>query len=140
MEPTSTTHPLAHGQQLAITTDAQGSVLHLLAADGETTSLTIVITSNGPMLQFSGGLAIQAAGDIAVSAANLDLHGRESVSIRTGGDLEIHADNDLHSTARIQNITANLGNVNVKANDDVRINGERVMVNCTDGIRNLKRE
>ena len=29
-------------------------------------------------------------------------------------------------------VTADLGNVNVKANDDVRINGERVRVNCDD--------
>jgi hypothetical protein len=36
----------------------------------------------------------------------------------------------LDSQARIQNITAVLGNVNVKANDDVRMNGERVRMNC----------
>jgi hypothetical protein len=40
------------------------------------------------------------------------------------------ADGDLKTEARIQEIRARLGNVNVSANDDVRIDGERVMVNC----------
>lgn len=117
---------LAHGQRLAVET---GNVLRLFAADGRTT-LTVLITPAGPVLQFSGGLEIQAEGDLAVSGKRLALHGREGVAISTGGDLSLHADRDLHSTARIQNITADLGNVNVKANDDVRLNGERVMVNC----------
>jgi len=38
----------------------------------------------------------------------------------------------MHSLARVQNIKADLGNVNVTANDDVSINGERVRVNCDD--------
>jgi uncharacterized protein (DUF2345 family) len=117
---------LAHGQRLAVET---GNVLRLFAADGQTT-LTVLITPAGPVLQFSGGLEIQAEGDLAVSGKRLALHGREGVAISTGGDLSLHADRDLHSLARIQNITADLGNVNVKANDDVRLNGERVMVNC----------
>jgi hypothetical protein len=32
--------------------------------------------------------------------------------------------------ARIQNITAELGNVNLQANDDVKIDGERILMNC----------
>jgi adhesin HecA-like repeat protein len=126
MTPTASTLALAHGQRLAV--DA-GNVLRLFAADGQTT-LTLLITPGGPVLQFSGGLAIHAEGNLALSGQTLDLHGREGVAISTGGDLRLHAERDLHSVARIQNITADLGNVNVRANDDVRIDGERVMVNC----------
>lgn len=117
---------LAHGQRLAVET---GNVLRLFGADGQTT-LTVLITPAGPVLQFSGGLEIRTDGDLGLSGKRLALHGREGVAISTGGDMLLHADRDLHSMARIQNITAELGNVNVKANDDVRINGERVLVNC----------
>jgi uncharacterized protein (DUF2345 family) len=125
-----TTLALAHGQRLSMEQAPAGDVLRLIAADGKTTTLTVLITPAGPVLQFSGGLAIQTQGDIAVSGRQIALHGRESVSISTGGDLDLHAERDLHSTARIQNLTAELGNVNLKANDDVRIDGERVLVNC----------
>jgi len=134
MESTATAAPttlaLAHGQTLAVETDPAGSVIRLVGADGQMT-LTVHITPAGPVLQFGGaGLAIQADGDLAVSARRLVLHGREEVTVCTDGDLTVRATGDLHSSARIQNLTAELGNVNVKANDDVRLNGERVMVNC----------
>ena len=37
---------------------------------------------------------------------------------------------DLETYARVQHHTATLGNVNIRANDDVRLNGERVRMNC----------
>jgi len=122
---------LSHGQVLAVEADPAGSILRLSGADGQLT-LSIRITPAGPVLHFGGaGLAIQAEGDLAVSARRLVLHGQEGVTVASGGDLTLHADRDLHSKARIQNITADLGNVNLKANDDIRLNGERVMVNCS---------
>jgi uncharacterized protein (DUF2345 family) len=126
MTPRESTLALAHGQRLAV---EAGHTLRLFGADGGAT-LTVRITPGGPVLQFSGGLEIQAEGPLALSGQTLALHGREGVAISTGGDLELHAERDLHSVARIQNITADLGNVNLRANDDVRIDGERVMVNC----------
>src|SRR5262245_17033889 len=123
----STTLALSHGQVLAVEADPIGSVLRLRGSDGQMT-LTVRITPAGPVLSFGGaGLAIQAEGDLAVSARQLVLHGREGVSVLTGGDLTLQAERDLHSSARIQNITAELGNVNLKANDDVKIDGERVL-------------
>jgi hypothetical protein len=44
--------------------------------------------------------------------------------------MKLQASGDLHSEARIQNVTATLGDVNVRANDDVKLSGERVRVNC----------
>jgi hypothetical protein len=73
---------------------------------------------------------LQATGDLAVSAGRLALHGRDGVAITSDGDVTVQTPGDLSTSARSQNITAELGNVNVKANDDVKINGERVLVNC----------
>jgi hypothetical protein len=90
----------------------------------------VAITADGPVLRFEGGLALQTDGPLAIDAEQVTLHGRQGVAISSGGDAWIQVEGDLHSNARIQNITADLGNVNVKANDDVKINGERVKVNC----------
>ncbi len=47
-----------------------------------------------------------------------------------GGDCITNVDGINENHAKIQKITAELGNVELKANDDVRLNGERVKINC----------
>ena len=42
----------------------------------------------------------------------------------------VEAVGDVKSAGRSQEIVADLGDVRVKANDDVRLNGERVRCNC----------
>ncbi len=109
---------------------SSGNVLEIVGADGRVT-LSVRVTPAGPVLELEGcGLLIRATGDLAVQAERVAIHGREEVCITSGGDATIGVAGDLATTARIQNITAVLGNVNVKANDDVRLNGERVLVNC----------
>ena len=44
--------------------------------------------------------------------------------------MKLAATGDMQLEARVQDITATQGNVNVKANDDVCLHGERVKVNC----------
>jgi hypothetical protein len=105
------------------------NVLRLLGQNGEV-CLSIEVTPAGPLLRFDGGLLLEATGGLAVCAQQVAIHGREGVAISSGGDARIDVAGDLETQARIQNITAVLGNVNVKANDDVKLNGERVMVNC----------
>lgn len=104
--------------------------LELVAHDGKIL-LSIEISERGPVLRFDGpALTIRASGDLALEAQHLSLRAEKSLSLSTGGDLEISAAGDLRSTARQQQITAELGDVRVEANDDVRLDGERVLVNC----------
>jgi len=116
---------------LVVESRADLDVIRIVNADGAA-CLTIHMTPQGPVLQFEGSLMLQTTGDLAVSAARLALHGREGVAITSGGDMTIETAGDLSTSARIQNIEAHLGNVNVKANDDVRIDGERIFMNCVD--------
>jgi hypothetical protein len=121
---------LAGRQQLVLEQQPTQTVLRLLAPDGQVT-LAVHVTPAGPVLHFGGaGLLIQADGDLAVNAGRLALHGRDGVVLSSGGDARIRIAGDLETCARIQTITAERGNVNVKANDDVRLDGERVLVNC----------
>lgn len=121
---------LSGEQRVVVTRKAEGDVVNFLSARGEVV-LSVQMTERGPVLRFEGAsLVLQAAGELAIEAESLRLHGRGGVALTTDGDLALKAAGDLNSEARIQNVTAALGNVNVRANDDVRLNGERVMVNC----------
>lgn len=108
-----------------------GDTLELIAGDGKLL-LAIEISERGPVLRFDGpSLTIRASGEVAVTADRLALRGESGLKLTSGGDLEIAAQGDLRTTARTQTILADLGDVRIDANDDVRLDGERVLVNCT---------
>jgi hypothetical protein len=104
--------------------------LRLLNSQGAT-SLTIRLTPGGPVVEISGGsMALKVDGDLAISAGRLLLHGRESVAISSDADARIVAGQNLMTQGRRQEVTATHGDVRVYANDDVKIDGERIRMNC----------
>lgn len=128
--PARTGLELVGQHRIELRRDPAVDTVELIGRDGKVV-LAIEISEAGPVLRFEGaGLTLRAAGDLALQARRLTLHADESLALSTGGDLELAAAGDLRSTARVQTITAELGDVRVEANDDVRIDGERVLVNC----------
>jgi uncharacterized protein (DUF2345 family) len=128
-----TEFPLAHGQSLAIESADTGNLVRLVGPDGFSTLLTIRITPQGPVLEFQGGLALATSGELTLHAGRLTLHGRDGISLSSGGDITVDTPGDFSTDARIINLDADRGNINLHANDDIRIQGERVMVNCEQG-------
>jgi hypothetical protein len=126
----SRTLQLVGNQQLVVERNPNSNVLKIVGKDGQVT-LSVHITPAGPVLHFGGaGLMIQADGPLAIDAEQVAIHGRKGVIISSDGDTRICVDGDLTMNARAQNISAALGNVNINANDDVRLDGERIMMNC----------
>ncbi|HEY8377051.1 MAG TPA: hypothetical protein VIK91_11205 [Nannocystis sp.] len=129
-EPARTHLELAGQHRIEVRRDAAADTVELIGRDGKVV-LAIEITESGPVLRFEGaGLTLRAAGELALQARRLTFQAEEALALQTGGDLDIAAAGDLRSIARAQTITADLGDVRVEANDDVRIDGERVLVNC----------
>jgi hypothetical protein len=135
---TPVTHPaaaitslqLVGGQELTVENQGARNLIHLRSAGGRV-ALTIEVTADGPVLRFDGpGLTIQTTGPLAIESESIALHGRRGVSVSSGGDAAICVAGDLEISARAQRIRADLGNVEVHANDDVRVVGERVLLNC----------
>jgi hypothetical protein len=105
---------------------------HLLRVVGPapTTPITIALTPQGPVLHLEGSAAVRLTGDLAIDAARVAIRGREGLGLLSGGDLQLSAEGVLTSTARAQAIRADLGDVSIRANDDVRLDGERIKMNC----------
>jgi hypothetical protein len=101
------------GYQLLVERTETGAVLRVVGGDG-TQPLELALTPAGPVLRLRAGLAIAVEGELALTADQMSLHARgalrltsdERVDIRSGGD------------------------VAVQANDDVKLNGERIELNC----------
>lgn len=107
-------------------------VIRIVNPEGRV-GITISVTRDGFTLNLEGaGLRLATTGTLGISAERLALHGEKGIDITTGGDATIRAAGDMHSEARVQNITATLGNVNVQANDDVRVDGERIRLNSPE--------
>lgn len=117
------THDISLGSHfLHIEPEAGGHVLRLVGPGGAQ-RLEIAVTADGPVLRLHSGLKIELAGELAIDAARIALHGREGLTLTSGGDARIVAAGDLVARAE-------LGDVSVRANDDVRLDGERVRMNC----------
>jgi hypothetical protein len=121
---------LSGQQRMLLVRRPDGDSVQFVNAKGAVT-LSVTLTEHGPVLRFEGAsVTLETAGRLAIEAEQLHLHGRDGVVLSTAGDLELRAMGDLRSEARIQHLTATRGNVNVSANDDVKLLGERVRVNC----------
>ena len=107
---------------LHIEPSGDGHVLRLVGPGGGQ-RIEIAITPQGPVLRLHGGLRLELAGDLAVDARRVTLHGREGLALSSGADASIAAVGDLSARAE-------LGDIALHANDDVRIDGERVRMNC----------
>lgn len=120
---------LIHDHLLELHREPGSNVLRVLMPD-KRTGVSITITAQGLILNVTGGdLRLQTEGTLAIDAERLSLHGRKGVAITTDGDAEIRALGDIHSEGRIQNIRATPGGVNIRANDDVKLTGERIRLN-----------
>lgn len=124
MEGAIETHQLLGNRVLEIHRNPSDNLVRILGPDGEGV-VTIHITPTGVTLRLPGrGASLRIDGDLAIDAERVSIHGRSGVAITSDGDLE--------TRARIQNVTAELGNVNIRANDDVKMDGERILMNVDD--------
>ncbi|EYF08060.1 hypothetical protein [Chondromyces apiculatus] len=120
---------LAHGHALVVSGDQERNVLHLKDPSGAA-SLEIAIGPEGIRLMVRGaGLSLATTGALAIEAESLSLHGKNGVSVTTEGDARIEAGGLLETVGRSQHIRSARGDVRVQANDDVRLEGERIRLN-----------
>ena len=110
--------------------DGREDVLELTAPGGRTTLLVRVGPEGTKIELGAASLAMKVTGELAVDAGRIALHGREGFSITTGGDLVIRSDATLLAQAVQQKFVATLGDISLYANDDVKVDGERIRMNC----------
>ena len=114
--------PLAHGHALRLADDGQEQSLRLFSRDGHC-GLEIRITPSGPVLRLVGeDVRLSVSGRLQIEADELNLRGRDAVNISSDGEIRSRGDQQWIQSER--------GDIRLRANDDVRLEGERVRVNC----------
>lgn len=125
---------LAHGFQLLLNHD--GSSVHILNENGY--NVQIVLSEKGLSLQTNAdNLHVQAGNELRLSAAKITLDAQKEINLKSKGNIITSAAKNtlqesklIHkNVAEEQKMIATLGNVEIKASDDVKVDGERVLLN-----------
>jgi hypothetical protein len=124
------TMPMAGGHSLVLDGLEEVDRVELQDQAGNVV-LRIHASADGAIVSLGEGpLVLRVDGPLAIEAEHVSIRGERGLELSTGGDARIDVAGDLESEARIQSIRARLGEVRVRANDDVRLNGERIKLNC----------
>lgn len=86
--------------------------------------LEVTLTPQGPLLRFqAAAVEMDCKGSFKVRCEDFEVHAAGRIVQEAGSDLMQVAGGDVSLEAR-------RGDARVKANDDVKLNGERVRLNC----------
>ena len=103
--------------------------------------LVINISDKGLIINANvAELNLTAIEQLNLSSKKINIQASEQLNMKAVGNLVIEAGKDClievagtnKNIARVQQLTAKLGNVEIKANDDVKLDGESVKLNCEE--------
>jgi hypothetical protein len=121
---------LRSGYAIAVADDCGHDVLNLRAPDGRI-CLKIVLSPSGPEVELSSiGLSIVSEGAVRVACDRFEVDAKSGISLATGGALRVRAEGDFETEAFAQQHRARHGDIELVANDDVTIDGERIRLNA----------
>ncbi len=121
--------PLDAGYVLETDVADRPRELSIRAPDGRV-CLQVTLTPEGPRVELdSVSLSIAARGDLKMSCDNMELRAEKDLALSAGGDVTLRAEGELTTEGLAQTIRATRGDVQVKANDDVDLDGERIRLN-----------
>ena len=124
------THRLPTGGSLSIGAGHGGTDRLTLRSPTGEVQLRISVTEKGPVLRFRvADLDIETTGRLRLDCSSFELRADEA-SYVIEGDVTERIEGDLEVSANACSIQSRRGDVRVWANDDVRLNGERVRLNC----------
>ena len=128
---------LRDGGRVQLSNEPKGQALRVVSPDGQV-RLEVFMTPSGAVLRFAGpSLAIEAEGDLAircgrfeVQAEAIALGAARDFAVSAGHGLELRAGHDAAVSGQSVTVEARRGDLALAANDDVALNGERVLLNC----------
>lgn len=121
---------LAGDHRLVVARGTEEDVLQVQGSDG-TLCVEVVVTETGARVRLEGGdVRIRSSGRLSLDGESVAIRGRDGVSLQSGADMEVDVAGVIKSEAHAQRLIARRGDTTIYANDDVRLDGERIRMNC----------
>ncbi len=120
-----------------LSVDRRENTLEIWSNEGAV-ELKVRLTEEGPVLVFDHAkVALKTSGDLELESRNMSLRARgrltmesdEDCKHRVGGSYSVSVRDDAHLRAQAIDISAELGELSMKASDDIALNGLRVLLN-----------
>jgi uncharacterized protein (DUF2345 family) len=95
-------------------------------------NVELEITQRGSVVELSvsrGDLRLVVPQTLSIEAKQIDLVSDGDLSLRAGGEIRLESAFETKVQAHSVGIRAKLGDVKIDANDDVRLEGERIRMN-----------
>ncbi len=119
---------LRHGLQLRIASHDDGDTV--LLANGEETVLRIDIAADGPRVELrTRHLALRAEERLDIAAPQVAIRAGNDLQLVSDGTAAFEAAGPLRVEGHATDVRSRRGDVAIHANDDVRIDGERIKLN-----------
>jgi hypothetical protein len=138
-EPAPQRMALSSGRVVEADVESQGrDRLTIRSATGEV-ELQICMTEKGPLLRFrAADVELEATRDVKVHCEEFHVKAEKNIVQESGGDLrqriggqaDVKVRGRMTLAARETRVQAKRGNVQIEANDDVEVLGERIKLNC----------
>jgi hypothetical protein len=128
--------PFAAGRTVEL--DHSMQTVRLRSPNGQI-ELTVRVTADGPVLSFgTAALELVQTGTLRLDVGKLELRARMGVEIeslgsvtqRVIGDHTLHCQGEARVEANTSTMIAHGGDLELESSEDVRIAGERVLLNC----------
>lgn len=121
---------LVGGHRLVVSRRTEEDVLQVEGSDG-TLHIEVVVTDTGASIRLEGGdVRIRSTGRLSLDGESVAIRGRDGVSLQSGADMEMDVAGVIKSEAHAQRLIARRGDTTIYANDDVKLDGERIRMNC----------
>lgn len=125
---------LVHGYAVRV---PRGDLIEIVAPGGEL-CLSIRLGATGPLVEVrAASLQVATQGDLVVDCDRFEVNARREIALVSAGgiaqdahgDVVVRADGEIATEAAGQQHRARRGNVDIRANDDVMLDGERIKLN-----------
>ncbi|HZL18192.1 MAG TPA: hypothetical protein VFG23_10640 [Polyangia bacterium] len=121
---------MGHGWSAELEQRTRGAVLRIHHPDRGAMSVEITLTANGPSIRTTAAtLEIDATADIFARCEKFTVEARQRISLRAP-EIVQQASDSIRAEARAVEIVATAGDIRLRANDDVQVLGDQVLLNC----------
>lgn len=136
---------LRSGYAIETAPSGGGEVLTIYATDGQA-CLEIVLTPAGPIVQVraaalrvaaEGALSLECEQFVVRAERDIRMQAGSSIVQSAGDNVETSAGGLISSEGHAQHLRARLGDVRLQANDDVELDGERILLNSPKDPRHV---
>ena len=130
--------PLRKGHSLAVHSENDSDIVRVRNAKG-LVLFTIEVSNKGATLNIEAeNISIAAKNKLHLSAEEVNISSQKQLFVKSEGSFNqyvrgnktIETQGENYETAKTQCIKASLGDIKLTANDDIKLNGERVKLNC----------